>query len=62
MSDLPSSPGSPFGPCDPSGPGSPGSPTHTHVHAYTKKYDDVFQMTICVLYHRTNTVGRQKQA
>ena len=55
MSDLPSSPGVPFapfapggpgGPCDPFFPSAPGGPTHTHIHAYTIKYCDVFRICL----------------
>ena len=34
-------------PCDPLSPGGPGGPTHTHVHAYTHKYDDAFRIFLC---------------
>ena len=70
MSDLPSSPGGPLGPGPPSvplAPGGPGSPTHTHVHAYTHKYNDGFRICLCtktmsIFYQWMNIVVRgQKQ-
>ena len=59
MSDLPffpgspsspSAPGSPGRPRDPLSPGGPGGPTHTHVHAYTMKYCDVFAICLQAEY------------
>ena len=65
----PSSPGGPGGPRSPLYPGRPGGPTHTHVHTYSMKYCDDYifqelfknQKTLDILYHWTNTFGRQRQ-